>query len=111
MKNLKFIRANLRKTQFQVAQDLGIPVTTYATYEQEKATPSTPLMIKIADYFGCSVDYLIGHTTNTDLSPAQQQLIPMIKLLNDSQVNFLIGWCSNALGLPYDSAKPVAPWN
>ena len=37
-------------------------------YELEKRdkSPSADKLIKIADYFGCSVDYLLGRTDNPD---------------------------------------------
>lgn len=88
MKNLQFLRKNRGKTQDIVAFDLGIPKTTYATYEQQKAFPNPTMLLKIADYFGVSIDYLLGHETkgiiHTDsFNEAQQNIIESIKDLDE----------------------------
>lgn len=96
MKNLKIVRKSSKKTQLQVAKDLNIPVTTYATYEQNKATPPTKKLIEIANYFNCSIDYLIGHRTNSliyvnEVTKTQSAFIKRVLTLDDSTINKLEG--------------------
>ena len=115
MKNLKSIRQSLALTQKDVSSSLSIPMTTYATYEQNKAMPSENMLIQIADFFGCSVDYLLGHETKgiihlDSYTPLQQKLLSMIKQLNDDQTLQLFGYCSGMLGIPFDNARPPRPW-
>lgn len=115
MKNLKTLRQNQSVSQYQVALALGIPATTYATYEQNKATPSEGTLIKIADYFGCSIDYLLGHETKgiihlDSLTPLQQKIFNMVKTLNDDQATQVISICSYVLGASYNDLKPQRPW-
>lgn len=47
----------------QVARDLGLKYTTYVSYEKGDREPSSEMLIQIADYYGCTVDYLVGNTT------------------------------------------------
>ena len=75
MKNLKALRKNQNLSQSQVSSALGIPLTTYATYEQNKATPSENMLIKLADFFGCSVDYLLGHQINDPTRPKEATML------------------------------------
>ena len=48
----------------EVATMLNIAVSTYNGYELEKTQPSFDILIKMADFFKVSVDYLIGHQSN-----------------------------------------------
>ncbi|MBR8660726.1 helix-turn-helix domain-containing protein [Brevibacillus sp. NL20B1] len=53
----------LRKIrQEDVATKIGIARTTYAMYEQNKREPDNETLQKLADFFGVSVDYLLGRT-------------------------------------------------
>lgn len=46
--------------QMLVALDLGIARSTYTCYETGKNIPDLQNLIKIADYFDVSLDYLVG---------------------------------------------------
>lgn len=46
----------------QAAKELSLPYTTYVNYEKGVREPSSEILIKIANYFGVSVDYLIGRS-------------------------------------------------
>ena len=115
MKNLKQLRLNSHLSQEELSKKLGLTRATYGFYEAEKVNPSLETVTKIADYFGCSVDYLLGHETKgiihlDNFTPAQQKLLEMIKLLNPDQALFLTGYISAMLKLPFDQVKPVRPW-
>lgn len=51
---------NLRQEQVAVALDIGI--STYCRYEQGKREPTATFLDKLADYYGVSVDYLLGRS-------------------------------------------------
>lgn len=90
MRNLKIARKNLGLTQKDVAFAIKIPTTTYASYEQkETAQPPVETLIKLADYFGCSIDYLLGHqlkdpVLSRGFTPAQKELLQSIQQLSDA---------------------------
>ncbi len=60
------ILAELRKdnnlTQQAVAKMLNTSVATISHYETEKNYPDIHSLIKLADFFGVSTDYLLGRT-------------------------------------------------
>lgn len=57
--NLKYLRnKNLFKQEF-VAQKLGIPKTTYGTYERGTYEPNIATLIKLSDLYGVSIDALL----------------------------------------------------
>jgi len=57
---LKECRKNIGKTQRELAVDLGISGSGYQNYELGNREPNHETTVKIADYFGVSVDYLLG---------------------------------------------------
>ena len=60
MNNMKKIRESLQLTQVKVANDLKLSRQVYNFYENGKRNPDMQTLIKIADYYGVSIDYLLG---------------------------------------------------
>ena len=52
-----------RKSQTQIANALGITQRTYSNYENEYTQPDYDVIKKMSEYFGVSVDYLLGRTS------------------------------------------------
>ncbi len=59
-KILKEKRINHKLTQRDIAKILKINQVTYHGYESGKHEPSLGILIKIADYYETSLDYLVG---------------------------------------------------
>ena len=66
---LKALRESRGITAKKAAQDLGLPATTYSNYERDIREPSAMVLIKIAAYFGVSIDYLCGNSSGTKKDP------------------------------------------
>ena len=67
MKNIFGVRlAKLRKergySQYKLADLMGFTRGQIANYEQGKRKPNLEILLKIADFFSCSIDYLLGRT-------------------------------------------------
>lgn len=61
MKNrLKELREEKGVLQKDVARHLNVAVSTYSYWEKGKYEPDQKILAKLADYFGVTVDYLIG---------------------------------------------------
>ncbi len=60
IENLKQARETAHFTQMQAAKSLGISDGTYKNYEQGKREPNNTLLLKIADLYGVTTDYLLG---------------------------------------------------
>ena len=58
--NMKYLRAKWGRSQQQLADELGITRTRYSKYEYGMAEPSIELLVKIARYYGISVDEIIS---------------------------------------------------
>lgn len=59
---LKELRKEKGLSQLQLATDLHTTQNTISRYETGEREPGIAELIKIADYFNVSVDYLIGRT-------------------------------------------------
>lgn len=57
---LKELRKEAGLTQKELANALGINSVTYLHYEKEQHEPPLALLADMAQYFGVSVDYLLG---------------------------------------------------
>lgn len=93
-KNAKIRLAELRHerelTQKELANIIGIDPSTIANYEVGSRSPDYFTLVKIADYFGVSTDYILGRTDNphTDtIKLAVKSLPPRIQniLLHDAE--------------------------
>lgn len=51
-------------TQKQVAEMLGMSQTGYSKYETGENDIPTQILIKLADYYNTTTDYLLGRTDN-----------------------------------------------
>ncbi len=49
-------------SQAELARLLGIGQSTIAMYEKNKRLPEYHLLVRLADFFGVSTDYLLGRT-------------------------------------------------
>lgn len=56
---LKSLRRDTGYTAIETAKKLGLPYTTYVSYEQGKREPSINCLIKLANYFDVPLDTLL----------------------------------------------------
>ena len=68
MENLKKIRTKRNINQLKIAVDLEITQESISKYETGNSFPSAQILIKLADYFNCSVDYLLDRTDNPNMN-------------------------------------------
>ncbi|GFI50965.1 helix-turn-helix transcriptional regulator [Lachnospiraceae bacterium 62-26] len=59
-KNIRNLREDNDKTQKELAEYLNIKQTTYSKYELGKINIPIEMLIKLADFYDVSLDYLTG---------------------------------------------------
>lgn len=64
-RRLRDLREDNDLTQIQLVEKLHMHKTTYTNYEQGKRDLPLSVAIKIANFYGVSLDYLAGLTNNT----------------------------------------------
>ena len=63
---IKELREKKNITQLKLAVDLNLNQNTLSSYETGEREPSYVVLIKIADYFNVSIDYLLCLTDKPD---------------------------------------------
>lgn len=76
VKNLKELRSKKGISQQGLAEAIGISQQSVNKYENHKIEPDIATLIKIADYFDVTLDYLVGRTDengkNVQLSDSER---------------------------------------
>lgn len=62
IERLQQLKANRNLLQKDIAKAAGISLRTYQRYESGERVPDTEVLMKIADYFDVSTDYLLGRS-------------------------------------------------
>ena len=83
LKNLRKEKGYVNGRDFCIA--LGLSYSTYSNYEAGIRIPPLDLLIQLADFYGVTIDYIVGHKTasQTDdiisnLSDREWDLIRML---------------------------------
>ena len=63
--NLKKLRESKNITQVKLSTDLCVSQELISRYELGSSFPQPNMLIKLSEYFNCSVDYLLGITDTT----------------------------------------------
>jgi transcriptional regulator with XRE-family HTH domain len=95
MIKLKDLRKSKRLTQSQVAEVINTTQTCYNYYELEKREPSIETLCKLADFYGVTLDYLVGRKFVYDLGyldDEQRKLVELIKTLDNNQLSKVIAY-------------------
>lgn len=107
MEHLKELRQSKNLTQLEVAQHLGVDRSTYVKYERGQSDPPTSTLISLAEYFGVTVDCILGivppqniqsegFEENTNLSAlpvsdSEKRIIESLPYLSEDDLNAVYG--------------------
>ena len=67
--NIRNLRIDNGYTQKQIAEQLGISQNTYSQYEVGVLNYPVDALMILADFYGVSVDYLLGRTNRKEPYP------------------------------------------
>ncbi len=99
-KNIRDIRISLGKTQKDLADILATSQSTIGKYEREELEPNLHIIVKMADVFNCSVDYILGResedgailvNSNDTYTSEEQNLIKQFRKLSKRQQISVLG--------------------
>ena len=85
--------------QSDVAAYIGVNNSTYAYYERGTHNPTPETLCKIADYFGVTVDELLGRTPQLfdDARVPKTEVQDLFDQLNSGEQARVIGYMENML--------------
>ena len=94
---IKELRLSRQMTQTDFGDVFGIVKSTISLYESGKSTPNDQIKTKICEYFGVSMDYLLGLTDekNASSSLSEREYMP-------ENAEFPIGYWILKSGYGYD---------
>ncbi|MBQ8574944.1 MAG: helix-turn-helix transcriptional regulator [Clostridia bacterium] len=61
-KRIRDLREDKDMNQTQIAKILGMSQTGYSKYETGENDIPTVILIKLSDFYGTSIDYILGQT-------------------------------------------------
>ena len=100
MIRLKDLRTIKGVTQKEVAKRIGVSPQSYGYYENEINKPDPEILIKLADYFECTIDYLVGRENDfgivqssaPSLTTFESEMLSLFRKLNTQDQNKAIGY-------------------
>lgn len=89
----KELRKKEQKTQQEIANILNVSQQTYAKYELGVCEPTIETLSKLANFYGVTVDYLIGRDANefAYLSAEEKTLIVNFRKLSTYNQAKIVG--------------------
>ena len=61
---MRSLRESVKLSQMKLSKEFGISQSALARYETNDAMPPLELLLKYADYFDVSMDYIFGRTND-----------------------------------------------
>lgn len=83
---LKELRKEKRLKQHEVAKFLNMSLTGYNQYETNGHEPSIQTIIKLAELFNVSIDYLLGYSDNRNY----KELLDLLKNLSAADKHYVV---------------------
>ena len=74
---LKGLRQERNLNMRQVARALNMPYTTYVSYEKNERSVNSETLVLLANFFDCSVDYLLGRTSEVKTEKDKKIIAPI----------------------------------
>lgn len=89
--------------QNEISKNTNISHSTISSYYTRGSMPSMEQLIQLADFFGCSIDYLVGreneygvvdssNDASTTLTKEESEMLAMFKLLTLEDQHKAIGF-------------------
>lgn len=110
MENLKNLRKQRGITQRDLAKYLGVSISTFSGWETGVYEPDHAHLCKIADYFGVTVDELLGRSPQLfdDARVERPEIMELYELMTPQQQSNLINYARGMLAAsaPEEAAPP-----
>ena len=70
--HLKELRKESKKTQKEISNSIGLPISTYSCYENGIRIPTTIKLLYIAIFYNVSFDYLVGKSNIKEIKQKEK---------------------------------------
>ncbi len=86
---LKELRLSKGLTQAQVAEAVDISAANYSRYESNINEPPLAVICKLADFFNCSVDYILNRTEYNETASSMVNSVNSVLTIANKKLEFL----------------------
>lgn len=100
--NIKSLRLSMGKTQEEIAKSAGFEQSLYAKWEADKSLPGAENLVKLANVFNCSIDYLLGReqedglividNSSNAISDIEQHILDIFRALTNRNKIKVVGY-------------------
>ena len=97
---IKELRVSQGKTQKEVADYLNVSQVTYGRYELSLTEPTIDSIIKLADFYNVSLDYLLERQYNNQIGyipDDKKEIVRIILQLNEINTIKIFGYANGLL--------------
>ena len=88
--NLKKLLEQHDMTQKQLAKELDITPAALGNYIHNIREPDYDTLIRIADFFHVSIDFLLGHSIDSQITHEEEVLLHIFRSLSTDQKEFYL---------------------
>ena len=83
--NIRAVRKEKKLSQVELGKAVGVSRSTIANWEKGKTSPATTYILKLANFFNITTDYLLGYTPTPQLTRKDERDVQKIvkNLLDD----------------------------
>ena len=96
MNRIKDLRTSREMKQIDLAQRLNVKANTISNWENGKSEPGFDMLQKMAEIFGTTIDYILGHSNIQKLDSSNGLRIPVLG--------------SVPAGIPLEAVEDVLDW-
>ncbi len=93
MKNLRVIRKQYNISMKKLGEAMNLGESTISQYESGNREPSFDILIRIADYFNVSIDYLLGRSESSAVTTPQA----VSQINYDDETTVILEFLKNSL--------------
>lgn len=100
--NIKKIRESANLTQEQAAKIANCSQSNYSKYELQKTEPNIETLIRLADFYNVSLDYLCDRQWNNQIGyipEDKRELVKLVLQLNELNTMRAISYISGMLAI------------
>lgn len=103
---LKLLRLEKDLTQIELGKQFNLGKTAISLYENNERFPDKETLDKMADFFGCSVDYLLGRTDlKSIILESYTEAIERQRIKDSGKEELVIGLSRENKGILTDEDK------
>ncbi len=96
-------------TPYKVSKETGVSQPTLSEWKKGTYTPKQDKLQKIADYFGVTLDYLMGNTHADEQTPPETQKAPTLNKKDERDIAKTLEQLRENSELPNTSQKKQRP--